>query len=86
MLVLHFPAYFRIYTAILIGNETRRKLYGEDYSTSSLRGSEHAYSLLCRELVMTVSIVLPVQERKGMLLVESLLAQSVRRALVHKSH
>ena len=35
------------------------KLYGEAYSTSSLRGTEHAFSfnfILCRELVMTVNI------------------------------
>ena len=52
------------------------KLYDEDYSTSSLRGTEHAFSfnfILCRELVMTLTYL----RKKGMLLVGSLLAQGV---------
>ena len=39
-------------------------MYDEAYSTSSLRGTKHAFSfnfIVCRELVMTVNT--PVQER-----------------------
>ena len=39
-------------------------MYGDAYSTSSFRGTEHAFSfnfIVCRELVMTVNI--PVHER-----------------------
>ena len=42
------------------------KMYREAYSTSSLRGTEHAFSfnfILCRELVMTVNIL--VQEKNA---------------------
>ena len=53
------------------------KMYSEAYSTSSLQGTEHAFSfnfIVCRELVMAVNI--PIQKRK-MLFVVSLLAMGV---------
>ena len=54
-------------------------MYGEAYSTSSLRGTEHAFSfnfIVCRELVMTVNI--PVQERNAICRIVA--SAGVRRA------
>ena len=62
-----------------------RKLYGEAYSTSSLRGMEHAFSfnfILCRELVMTVNI--PVQERNAICRIVA--SAGSLTPLVRKSH
>ena len=56
-----------------------RELYGEAYSMSSLRGTEHAFSfnfILCRELVMTVNI--PVQERNAACSVVASMGSSTR--------
>ena len=41
-------------------------MYGEAYSTSSLQGTEHAFSfnvIVCRELVMAVNI--PIQKKEN---------------------